>query len=200
MAQSKVKQAIVTGSTVLGLLILVIIGVVVVQSMFSSGDDRRYEQPNIENTPAEESPKQEEQKPAPEKEKPAEEEAKLDPATVSSISIAQMGIEVSYIKGIGSFEYAIKRTPGGSQYVEFKNETLRGTKCTDDQGVFASIIEKPTTAEASTLTKKKTVDGIEYGLSLAATNCTSDEALLKKYQDSFSKAFGLLKTSSATQE
>lgn len=199
MAQNKVKQAIITGSAALGLLILVIVGVIVIRSMINSGDDTRYEQSNIENKPVQDPPKEDEQEPAVD-EKPVEEEPQLDPASLSTITITQMGIEVSYLKGIGGFEYAIKRTPGGSQYVEFKSEQLKGTKCTDDQGVFVSIVEKPDANETAILSKRKSVGGVEYGLSLAATNCTSDEVLLKKYQDSFTKAFGLLKSSSAIQE
>lgn len=122
-----------------------------------------------------------------------ESEPALDPETVSTIDILPMNISVSYVKGVGGFEYEVLRTRNRTQYVEFRSETLIGTKCTDDNGTFASILENPKDAEASTLAKTVTVDGVKYGLSLPQTNCTGDEASFKSYQRSFSDAFSLLK-------
>lgn len=119
----------------------------------------------------------------------------LDPATVSTIDVAPVGITVSYVKGVGGFDYLVQRTTNGTRYVEFRNESLAGTKCTGDEGPFASILVDPTTDESATLAKKITVEGTVYGLSLAAATCTSDPGLLKQYQDSFSSAFSLLKKS-----
>lgn len=123
----------------------------------------------------------------------AEDQPAPDPATVSTIDIEPMKLAVSYVKGAGGFEYEVLRTPNGSQYVEFRSAELVGTKCTDDQGTFVSILENPSTGEGSSITKSTTVDGTKYGLSLAAANCTSDAAKLQKYQKSFNDAFGLLK-------
>jgi hypothetical protein len=117
----------------------------------------------------------------------------LDPATVATIDIAPMDLTVSYVKGAGGFEYQVLRTPNGSQYVEFRSPELVGTKCTDDNGTFVSILEDPSTGEGSTITKSVTVDGTQYGLSLAAVNCTSDAEKLQNYQQSFADAFSLLK-------
>lgn len=119
----------------------------------------------------------------------------LDPETVATITIDPMNIIVSYVKGVGGFEYAIKRTASGTQYVEFSSPELVGTKCTNDTGAFASILANPGTDANATLTKSIAVDGTKYGLSLTAVNCTSNEALLKRYQASFSDAFELLKKS-----
>lgn len=119
-----------------------------------------------------------------------------DPSTVNSITIAPMSIVVSYVKGVGAFEYQVLRATNGTQYVEFRSADLVGTKCTNDEGTFASILANPTDDEKATLSKTTTVDGTVYGLSLADTTCTSDTAKLQKYQQSFSDAFSLLKKSS----
>lgn len=117
----------------------------------------------------------------------------IDPATVSTIDIGPMNLTVSYVKGVGGFEFEVLRTASGGRYVEFRNETLIGTKCTDDEGTFASILQDPSNDEAATLSKKTTLDGTVYGLSLPETTCTSNPELLEKYQKSFSDAFPLLK-------
>ena len=117
----------------------------------------------------------------------------VDPALVSTVAIEPMSLVVSYTKGIGGFNYEVRRTPGGTKYVELSSEKLAGTKCTNDIGAFASIIEKPTADESSTIENKTTVEGVEYGLSLSDPTCTSDAALLKQYQDAFAAAFSLLK-------
>lgn len=122
--------------------------------------------------------------------------AALDPATVGTIDIQPLSLTVSYVKGIEGFEYTVKRSSGGTQYVEFMSPQLVGTKCTDDTGTFASIIESPDTNEASTITATQTVDGTKYGLSLSDTTCTGNEELLKQYQASFRDAFSLLKKTS----
>lgn len=117
----------------------------------------------------------------------------IDPSTVSTIDIEPMDLTVSYVKGVGGFEFAVRRTANGTQYVEFSSPSLKGTKCTDDEGVFASILASPSTDEGSTITKTVTIDGEKYGLSLVGATCTKDPDLLKKYQASFSDAFSLLK-------
>lgn len=120
-------------------------------------------------------------------------EAELDPATVGTLDIEPLGITISYVKGVGGFEYEVRRTPSGTQYADFKSEDLVGTKCTNDSGDFASILVSPKTDEQATLTKKVEVEGVTYGLSLASAACTSNTDLLKSYQASFSDAFGLIK-------
>ena len=104
-----------------------------------------------------------------------------------------MSITVSYVKGVGGFEFEVHRTPSGTQYVDFKSSDLVGTKCTDDEGIFATILESPGSDEQATLTKTIKLDGTTYGLSLAATTCTSDTTKLSAYQQSFNDAFSLLK-------
>lgn len=119
----------------------------------------------------------------------------LDPATVGSIDIAPMAITVSYVKGVGGFEFEVHRTPSGTQYVDFLSADLVGTKCTDDQGVFATILESPASDEQATLSKTIKLDSTTYGLSLATTTCTGDATKFSAYQQSFSDAFNLLKKS-----
>lgn len=120
----------------------------------------------------------------------------VDPQKVATIDITQLGITVSYVKGVGGFQYQVLRTPNGTQYVEFSSTDLVGTKCTDDNGAFASILVNPGNTESSTLTKTVKVDGDTYGLSLADGTCTSNSDKLKAYQQSFSDAFSLLKKTS----
>lgn len=120
-------------------------------------------------------------------------QSNLDPATVSTIDIAQLNITVSYVKGIKGFSYEIQRAPKGSQYVEFYTDALKGTKCSDDDGQFASILVNPDSNEKATVTKTTVIDGTSYGLSLSTPNCTSNPDLLAQYQKSFSDAFSLLK-------
>ncbi len=118
---------------------------------------------------------------------------KLDPSTVATITVEPMAITVSYVKGAGGFSYEVGRTADGRRLVSFSSEALVGTKCTDDAGVFVSILQSPNENEKATVSKTTVVDGTTYGLSIASSTCTSDSAALKKYQDSFSQAFSLLK-------
>lgn len=121
--------------------------------------------------------------------------ASIDPATVSTIDVTQMSITVSYVKGLNDgFEYEVLRTPSGTRYVQFSTPVLVGTKCTDDNGTFASIVQSPTADDdTSTIDQKTTVDGTVYGLSLSGENCTGNLELFAQYQKSFSDAFPLLK-------
>lgn len=117
----------------------------------------------------------------------------IDPERVSTTDIEPMMITVAYIKGIEGFDFQILRNPNGTKYVQFSSESLVGTKCTDDMGVFASIIENPTADERGTLSKTTVVDGTTFGLSLADEACTNNSEQLKQYQASFSEPFSLLK-------
>lgn len=126
--------------------------------------------------------------------KPATDASTLDPATVSTIDIAPMFITVSYVKGLGAFEFRVLRTPSGTQYVEFTSPELIGTKCTDDKGAFVSIIQNPSSSESnSTVSQTVDIDTTKYGLALSGTNCTANVERLEQYQQSFAKAFSLLK-------
>lgn len=117
----------------------------------------------------------------------------IDPALIGSTDIAPAGLTVSYMKGVGGFEYEVLRAEGGRKYIELRNSELIGSKCDNDAGAFASIIETPSESEQGTLAKTTVVDGVKYGLSLALPTCTNNESLLKSYQDAFSKPFSLLK-------
>lgn len=110
-----------------------------------------------------------------------------------SITIDALEITVYYTKGIGAFEYVISRTSSGTQYVQFTSSSLVGTKCTDDTGEFAVIIENPSEAERQTLQATTTVGTTEYGLSLTGGTCTADEQLLEQYQAAFKNGFSSLR-------
>lgn len=129
-----------------------------------------------------------------------EEEARPDTSSFSSLTIAQMDLEVFYTEGIPGFEYQILRTPAGTQYVEFSSEDIAGTKCTDDAGTFASIIKNPSSSEGSTITATTKIGVDVYGLSLASDTCTGDKSLLSSYQSAFKSGFGSLKASESQSD
>lgn len=121
-----------------------------------------------------------------------EAEVTIDPATTSTIDVEPLGIKVAYVTGIPGFSYAVSQTGGSTGFVEFNAEELAGTKCTDDKGLFASIIKDPAQADLATIQHTTKVQDVTYGLSLSAPNCTGDTALFDQYQASFRDAFGLL--------
>jgi hypothetical protein len=117
----------------------------------------------------------------------------LDPENVSTVAIEPLGINVSYVKGIEGFSYNVSQTGVGTQYVELQSEQLIGTKCTDDDGSFATIVKNPKSDEdKTTLSLTKKVGNDTYGLSLPSNTCTSDTALFAQYQSAFKDAFDLL--------
>lgn len=116
----------------------------------------------------------------------------LDPSTVSTIDIEPLNITVSYVKGVPGFSFIVLRTQDGTEYVEFRNEDLAGTICTDDEGAFASIIVGPSEQDIATLAQTVTVNETVYGLSLPSEDCTDNTALFEQYQQSFTDAFSLL--------
>lgn len=119
--------------------------------------------------------------------------AKADPSTLNSVAIDPLGVTVFYAKNTPGFEYEIKKTADGTQYVEFTAQELIGTKCTDDEGLFASIVQNPMSSEdQTTVSETVKVGNDTYGLSLAGAGCTSDGALLGQYQDGFKNGFSSL--------
>ncbi len=124
--------------------------------------------------------------------------APLDPATVSVIEVPALGLAISYVKGVGGFEYEVKRTDDGTRYVQLSSPELIGTKCTNDNGSIAAIIEYPTATDTRSVTKTVTVGDTNYGFAPGGATCTANPDLLKRYQASFGDAFSLLKKS-ATQ-
>lgn len=116
-----------------------------------------------------------------------------DPSTLSSVDIDGLGIKVFYTKGTPGFEYAIKKTTDGTQYVEFTSTDLIGTKCTNDEGVFAMITKNPSASEdQGTVSQTTKVGNDSYGLSLASASCTSNDELLNQYQTGFKNGFSSL--------
>ena len=192
--KGKKRTYIIVGS-ILALLI-VIIGIVAIVNGSNSGKQDPYKQVETTNTPTEDTSSENTTTPTPKPDTSKtdnDDEPTIDPATVATVDIQPMELTVSYVKGTPGFEFFVMRTAAGTQYVEFNSPDLAGTKCTNDKGVFASIIENPSDNEATTLSKTTTVDGTKYGLSLSDATCTADAELLKQYQSSFSDAFSLLK-------
>ena len=201
MVQRKHNRALTISLAVLTIL-LVAIGTIVLIRVFNTNPDPLVQQETSSSStdvsndmPAEEMDTSVESVDleTPNEETTITSEPELDPATVNTIDIEPMELTVSYGKGSGGFEYEVLRTTNGTRYVEFRSPTLIGTKCTNDEGAFASILANPDSNESTTLTKTTTVEETKYGLSLESSTCTSDEAKLQAYQKSFSDAFSLLK-------
>jgi hypothetical protein len=117
----------------------------------------------------------------------------VDPSTLTSVDIEPLAITVFYTKGTPGFDFVIKRTADSTQYVEFSSPDLIGTKCTDDEGVFASIIKNTKSSIESSGTVSQKVGFDRYDLSLAGQDCTSNIELLREYQAAFSNGFSELK-------
>lgn len=192
MIQKTDRRKLFVTLVALGLLVLVVAIVAVVKSIPSSETSMSTETAKKE---APETTGKSENTDTPAATEPTDTatEPVIDPATIATVTVEPVSLTVSYLKGVGGFDFEVFRTTGGTKYVEFSSPKLVGTKCTDDQGQFVSIIENPSTDESATLAKTTTVDGTTYGLSLAEATCTSDSELLKQYQDAFSEPFSLLK-------
>jgi hypothetical protein len=195
MAENKGRRIVITAISVAVLLLAVVGAVVLARVIAGSGEDDPYAKSEVP-VERQETPTSSTQEPEPDTPSQPNQNETISPDDVSTIVVAPLSIEVSYMKGVGGFEYAILRTPSGTEYVEFRNASLVGTKCTDDEGTFAAITKNPSKAEQETQDKQVTVSGTIYGLSLSAATCTSDPDLLKQYQDAFSKPFSLLKATS----
>lgn len=192
MVQKSRKRSLITAISIL-VVLLVVIGIVALMSSLNKKDDPYVQSQSTDTTNIPTEDVEDETPPSDEVDPVETDVETVDPATVSTIDIAPLSITVSYVKGIGAFEYEVLRAPNGTRYVEFRSTNIIGTKCTNDAGTFASIIVSPTDSESATLSKKTTVDDTTYGLSLADATCTTDTEKLEQYQKSFSDGFSLLK-------
>lgn len=201
MVRQNGRKKLIIAGAILGVLLVAIGTVAAIKALNPSNNDPYVKQTASGSVPSEDdvssdaskSDASESSGTSNSTQKPSETPS-VDPATVTTIDVAPMSLSVSYVKGVGAFEYQVLRTPSGTQYVEFKSTELVGTKCTDDEGAFASIIQNPSSSETnSTVSQTVDLDATKYGLALSGTNCTSNVELLGQYQQSFSKAFSLLK-------
>ena len=179
MAQYKGRKKLFTVLAVIVALLLVVAVVTVVKSL-TSNKSSDSSQTASKDAPAVSDKSKTTDTPATTQPAETTTQPSIDPATVTTVDIEPASLTVSYLKGIGGFDFEVLKTMGG-------------TKCTNDQGQFASIIVSPSADESTTLAKTITVDGTTYGLSLADATCTNDADLLKQYQDAFSGPFSLLK-------
>jgi len=192
MAQYKGRKKLFTVLAVIVALLLVVAVVTVVKSL-TSNKSSDSSQTTSKDTPAVSDKSKATDTPATTQPAETTTQPSIDPATVTTVDIEPASLTVSYLKGIGGFDFEVLKTMGGTKYIQFSSTKLAGTKCTNDQGQFASIIVSPSADESTTLAKTITVDGTTYGLSLADATCTNDADLLKQYQDAFSGPFSLLK-------
>ena len=190
MAKGKSKTGLIVTIIVLGLVLAVVATILIVQS-FNKPEASETTSTDTTSTSSTSTDKTTEPSDDTTTVAPSD---SVDPATLSSIDVEPLSITVFYTKGTGALEFAVKRTADRTQYVEFSSPELVGTKCTDDTGVFASIIVNPSSnTDETTIAQKTTVDDTTYALTLAGKNCASDEALLTKYQDAFKNGFSSLK-------
>lgn len=182
---------------------IVVGAIVLMAAVFVIGVIRNNQSSDPVPTPPVTTPTEESAKDTPAEEDFAQEvidEKATEPPTIDASELATIVIEplnltVSYVRGIGGFAYVIQRTQSGTEYVEFSAESLVGTKCTDDTGVFASIIVNPAANDVATLANTTTIGEDTYGLALPDNTCTGNPDLFADYQASFRDAFGLLKKS-----
>lgn len=187
------KRRLVAGGVVLLVLLAVIGGIAIMKAIASGGEADPYTQGDSTSHDVSTDESTDDSEPDTNEVPDVSQEATVDLESVTYIAVGPMGLDVPYMKTIDGFEFYVFRTPAGTQYVEFRNPELVGTKCTDDSGTFASIIEDPASNEAATLTKTVDLAGTRYGLSLASDTCTSNVQLLNEYQAAFSDAFPLLR-------
>ena len=188
------KRTLVTALSVL-VVLLVVIGAIALfrlnaeQDPYVAQESSKSEDTSQDETPSDSSSGDD----SAENTSQPDSQPTIDPSAVSTVDIVPMSITVSYVKGIGGFQYEVLRAANGTRYVEFRSASLVGKKCTNDMGTFASIIANPTDSESTGLAKTTTVEDVKYGLALADRTCTTDIAKLEAYQKSFSDAFELLK-------
>jgi hypothetical protein len=118
----------------------------------------------------------------------------VDPQSLKSIDIPPLAVTVFYSKGTPGFEFSVLKTADKTQYVQFTSPNLIGTKCTNDQGAFASIIKNPSANETQTVNQIVKVGSDTYGLSIASAGCTGNSDLLSLYQTGFKNGFSNLKS------
>ncbi len=192
MARTQGRTRLIITSSVLGLTLLVVGGIILFQQNHNAAKTSDTSTPapssnttkpdisTADNTSAGTTPKTN--------------SASVDPSTLASIDVAPLGVTVFYTKGIHGFNFEVKRTANQTQYAEFSSPELIGKICTDDSGSFASIIKNPTSTEdQTTITLTTKIGNDSYGLSLAGKNCTADQQLLAQYQTAFTNGFPSLK-------
>ncbi|MDB5161530.1 MAG: hypothetical protein JWM52_38 [Candidatus Saccharibacteria bacterium] len=190
MAKGKNRSGLIVTIIVLGLVLAVFATILIIQNVNKpkTTDTTSVDKTSTSSTSTDKPPETTDDTTA---ETPS---ATVDPTTLSSIDVEPLSITVFYTKGAGAFEFAVKRTADRTQYVEFSAPELVDTKCTDDTGVFASIIVNPSSnMDETTIAQKTTVGSNTYALTLAGKNCASDQKLLTQYQDAFKNGFSSLK-------
>ena len=188
MAKTQSKKRLVVTIIVLLVVALAIAGAVLAKNLANPSDTKAPEttQPSTDVPAADSSTEVNSDQAA----KPDTAVAPaVDPATLSSVAIEPLGITVFYSKGVPGFDFAVKRTADKTEYVEFSTAALVGTKCTDDEGAFASIIKNPGVNETQTTSQTVRVGDDTYGLSLSGSSCTADAELLTQYQTAFTNGF-----------
>lgn len=116
-----------------------------------------------------------------------------DPSTVKSLDISQLGLTLNYDRTLPGLSYEISRTGDGTQYVSLTYDGLVGSKCTGDQGEFASIIKNPTNTDSIAINNTVKLGNDTYGLALPDNSCTGNVDLFNQYQASMKANFPYMK-------
>lgn len=187
MAKGQGKTGLIVTIVVLALTLVVVGSIVVFQNLKSEPAPVVQEEPATEDMPTQDTT---ETPATSDDEEVSTDGQDVDTSELRSVDIEPMSIVVYYGTSIpGGFEFQVQRANDGTQYVEFLNEDLIGTKCTDDTGIFATIVEAPSESEQATLDQSVTVGGTTYGLLLSSDSCTGDMTLLSQYQSALSEGF-----------
>jgi len=117
-----------------------------------------------------------------------------DPSTIKQLHIAQLGLVIDYANTLPGMSYSIGKTTAGTTYVQLSNTQLIGDKCTDDDGVFATILKDPTVTDSVTVSMVTKVGDVTYGLALPSGACTGNLALFNQYQASMKQDFSFLRS------
>lgn len=118
-----------------------------------------------------------------------------DPSTIKQLEIAQLNVVLGYSNTLPGMSYSIGKTTAGTTYVQLANDQLIGDKCTDDEGVFATILKDPSSTDNTTVSTTVKVGNDTYGLALPSDACTADQDLFDQYQTSMKQNFPFLTAS-----
>ena len=189
MSKLRSNKGLIITSIVLGFILVVVGGVVVAKQMNQSSS--KTTQVSHQDAPEKESIVKTNDTDSATGTNPASPVA--DPQSLTSVDIAPMGITVYYSKGTPGFEYTVLKTTDKTEYVQFTSADLAGTKCTNDEGAFASIIKNPSANETQTTSQTVKVGSDTYGLSLPSTGCATNLELFAQYQTGFKNGFSSMK-------
>ena len=188
MVKSQGKNKLIVAIVVLVVLLLVVGGIyarAVSQNNSETSKDTTQSAESSADTPSTDTEMTDQETVTPEV-------SPVDPETLDSIAVEPLGVNVFYTKGTPGFDFQVKRAADGTQYADFSSTDLVGTKCTDDQGVFVSIVKNPASGEDTLISETMKLGKDTYGLTMSGAGCTNNADLLSQYQSGFKNGFSSL--------